>query len=421
MTQTVNRHITDTFKFDIESYRKEKHIYEPSNICEMPIKWDKAIGYNIYDDKGNKWIDTTSGIFVANAGHSNEQIKIAIKNQIDNDLLFAYQYNTDIRQKFVKKLLDISPDHFNKVVLLNSGSEATDAAYRLIKLWARKNNKKYIITFTGSYHGRVLGSDLMCKGKENTKWSNVVDDDIVFLQFPYEEQELNIKDLPPLNQIAGFFLETYQGWGACFYPQQYIDKLYSISRDNNILFCFDEVQAGFYRMGTTYGYMTYGDYKPDIICCGKGITSSLPLSAVISTKEIIDLDPTANLSSTHAGNALCCAAGLANLKFLTNNNFQKHLSNISPYFKMRCENMLKYSVVNKVNVRGMIAGIIFNDTKITSRIVERCIKQGILIMDTKRESIKLGPPLTITIEALQEVFDVLENNIKEELNELNIQ
>ena len=387
----------------------------------MPIKWSKAINFNVYDDNGNKWIDTTSGIFVSNAGHSNPHIKKAISKQLDNNLLFAYQYNTNIRYKFIEKLLNISPNHFNKAVLLNSGSEATDAAYRLIKLWAKKNNKKYIITFTGSYHGRVLGSDLMGKNKTNSKWSNVTDEDIIFLEFPYNNEDIDLDKLPPINEIAAFFIETYQGWGACFYPQKYIDTIHEICVSNNILFCFDEVQSGFYRMGTLYGYMTYNKkYKPDLICCGKGITSSLPLSAVISTKEIIDLDPTANLSSTHAGNALCCAAGLANLEYLTDNKFQKHLSEVTKYFTIQCENLLKYNCVTKVNTRGLVAGIIFNNSKTSANIVKNCIQQGILMMDTKRESIKLGPPLTITIDALQEVFDVLESNIIKEENEFNI-
>jgi len=413
MIKTKNRYISDSFVLDFESYEKEKHKYEPANICEMPVNWSKAVDFNVYDNNGNKWIDTTSGIFVANAGHSNPYIKTAISKQLDDNLLFAYQYNTNIRYKFIEKLLNISPNHFEKVVLLNSGSEVTDAAYRLIKLWARKNKKRYIITFTGSYHGRVLGSDLMGKAANTTDWSNVVDDDIVFLQFPYEDQELNIKDLPPLDQIAAFFLETYQGWGACFYPQLYIDKLHELSKKHNILFCFDEIQAGFYRMGTLYGYMTYGDYKPDIICTGKGITSSLPLSALISTKEIIDLDPTANLSSTHAGNTLCCAAGLANLEFLTSDNFQKQLSKTISYFEKRCNDLLKYKIVNKVNVRGMVSGIILDNKEVTAKIVTNCVKQGVLIMNTKRESIKLGPPLTITIDALEEVFNILEGTINE--------
>tara|TARA_R110002020_G_scaffold116549_1_gene267075 strand:+ start:4229 stop:5479 length:1251 start_codon:yes stop_codon:yes gene_type:complete len=412
MVKTKNREITDSFLFDIDSYRKEKHKYEPSNICEMPIKWSRAENFNVYDDKGNKWIDTTSGIFVANSGHSNPKIKKAIKNQLDNNLMFAYQYNTDIRYKFVEKLLDISPNHFDKLVLLNSGSEATDAAYRLIKLWAKKNKKKYIVTFTGSYHGRVLGSDLMGGNKNSTDWSNMSDDEIIFLEFPYEEQELNLNDLPPLNEIAAFFLETYQGWGACFYPQRYIDKLYKISKENNILFCFDEVQSGFYRMGTLYGYQTYGNYEPDLITVGKGLTSSLPLSAVISRKEIIDIDSSANLSSTHAGNTVCCAAGLANLEFLTEESFQSELREKCEYFEAKCNSLLKYDIVTKVNVRGMVAGIILDDVDTTSKIVEKCIMDGILVMSTKRESVKLGPPLTITLDALKEVFEVLETYIR---------
>ena len=315
MVKTENRHIKD-FVFEVDSYREFKHKYEPSNICEMPIKWHKARDFNVYDDRGNKWIDMTSGIFVTNAGHSNPLINEAIKNQVDSELTFAYQYNTDIRNEFVKRLLDVSPPHFDKAVLLNSGSEATDAAYRLIKLWGRKNNRKHIVVFTGNYHGRVLGSDLMGGTSTSTDWCNLKDNELWFLPFPKDGDELDLNDLPPLDDIASFFLETYQGWGAWMYPKKYIDELYKISRDNNILFCFDEVQSGFYRMGELYGYMIYGDYKPDIVTLGKGLTSSLPLSAVLSRKEIIDADSSANLSSTHAGNAVCCAAGVANINFL---------------------------------------------------------------------------------------------------------
>ena len=156
MVKTKHRNTTN-FELDVEKYREIKHKYEPNSICEMPVKWHKAKDFSVYDDKGNKWIDMTSGIFVTNAGHSNPKINQAIKDQIDADLTFGYQYNTDIRVEFLEKLLQISPSHFEKAVLLNSGSEATDTAYRLIKLWAKKNNKKYIITFEGSYHGRVLG------------------------------------------------------------------------------------------------------------------------------------------------------------------------------------------------------------------------------------------------------------------------
>ncbi len=411
MVKTENRHIKD-FVFEVDSYREFKHKYEPSNICEMPIKWHKARDFNVYDDRGNKWIDMTSGIFVTNAGHSNPLINEAIKNQVDSELTFAYQYNTDIRNEFVKRLLDVSPPHFDKAVLLNSGSEATDAAYRLIKLWGRKNNRKHIVVFTGNYHGRVLGSDLMGGTSTSTDWCNLKDNELWFLPFPKDGDELDLNDLPPLDDIASFFLETYQGWGAWMYPKKYIDELYKISRDNNILFCFDEVQSGFYRMGELYGYMIYGDYKPDIVTLGKGLTSSLPLSAVLSRKEIIDADSSANLSSTHAGNAVCCAAGLANINFLTDDTFQKDFQKRVELFEKLNKELEQEDGVEVVNVKGMVSAIIVKDGDMGNYVTENCLKNGVLTVWTKRESIKLGPPLTISESAIIESMGVIRDFIR---------
>tara|TARA_B100001778_G_C18577036_1_gene625515 strand:- start:682 stop:1833 length:1152 start_codon:yes stop_codon:yes gene_type:complete len=378
----------------------------------MPIKWKEAKNFYVFDDKGNRWIDMTSGIFVTNAGHANPYINDAMKQQIDSNLVFAYQYNTDIRNKFIEKLLEISPSHFDKVTLLNSGSEATDAAYRLIKLWGKKNKKKYIVVFTGNYHGRVLGSELIGGTSKSTDWSNIKDSEIWFLPFPKKGDKLKLKDLPPLNKIASFFLETYQGWGAWMYPKEYIDKIYKICKENKILFCFDEVQSGFYRMGELYGYMTYGDYKPDIVTLGKGLTSSLPLSAVLSTKEIIDLEPSANLSSTHAGNAVCCAAGLANLEYLTDDLFQTNLKKKVKLFEKLNKELEQEEGVEVVNVKGMVSAIIVKDSDMGNYVAENCLKNGVLTVWTKRESIKLGPPLTISESAIIESMGVIRDFIR---------
>ena len=411
MDNTKNRYINN-FDFDIKTYQNIKHKYEPSSICEVPVKWSKAKDFNIYDDKGNKWIDMTSGIFVTNAGHSNPFINYAMKEQIDSGLNFAYQYNTDIRNQFIEKLFEISPSHFDKVVLLNSGSEVTDATYRLIKMWGKKHNKKYIVTFSGSYHGHVLGSDLIGGTSTSTDWCNFKDTEIWFLPFPKDDEELDLNDLPPLDEIAAFFLETYQGWGAWMYPQKYIDKLYQTSRDNNILFCFDEVQAGFYRMGELYGYMTYGDYKPDIITLGKGLTSSLPLAALLSSKDIIDLDLNVNLSGSQAGNAICCAAGLANLEFLTDDKFQKDFKKRVQLFEKLNKELEREDGVEVVNVKGMVSAIIVKDDDMGNYVTKRCVTNGVLPVWTKRESVKLGPPLTISESAIIESMGVIRDSIR---------
>lgn len=196
------------------------------------------------------------------------------------------------------------------------------------------------------------------------------------------------------------------------YPQKYIQDLYRFARENNSLVCFDEVQSGFYRMGTLYGYMTYGEnIKPDLICLGKGISSSLPVGAVLSSGELIDIDLNANLSSTHGGNALCCAAALANLEFLTSDEFQSDFQERCAVFEKRSNDLLQYASVTGVNTRGMVTGLIFEGPAAATSVVKGCIANGVLPVYTSRESIKLGPPLTITSDAIEEAFDVIESCI----------
>ena len=123
------------------------------------------------------------------------------------------------------------------------------------------------------------------------------------------------KGLDPSRDICGFMLETFQGWGAVFYPEEFVREAVSFAREHDILIAFDEMQAGFGRTGKLFGYMHY-NVEPDILCCGKGASSGLPLSIVLASREIMDLPEIGSMSSTHSANPLVCAAGLANLKAL---------------------------------------------------------------------------------------------------------
>ena len=203
------------------------------------------------------------------------------------------------------------------------------------------------------------------------------------------------------------------------YPEEYIRDLYSFARENGILVCFDEIQAGFYRMGTLYGYMSYGDYiKPDLICLAKGLSSSLPMSALLGTKELIDIHKKAVVGGTHAGNALCCAASLANINLLTSQRFQNHLTDKIPLFETLFNDLLKSPLIADINCRGMVSGVLFYDEKTATSVAKRCIQNGILPVYTGRNSIKFGPPLTITKDAIIEAVSVLETCLEQEQNGL---
>src|SRR4030095_8354958 len=123
---------------------------------------------------------------------------------------------------------------------------------------------------------------------------------------------LEKKKLRPEN-VAGVLFESYQGVGPDFAPREYIQQLAAWCKKQDALLIFDEVQSGFGRTGKFWAFEHYG-VTPDVICCGKGITSSLPLSAVIGRAEIMDQFPPGSMTSTHTGNPVCCAAALANLK-----------------------------------------------------------------------------------------------------------
>jgi acetylornithine/succinyldiaminopimelate/putrescine aminotransferase len=413
MIKTKNRIIQPGF--DVESCRilseERKNIEDYSACSEIPVLWDKAKNYSVYDNLGNKWIDLTSGIFVANAGHSNPKIKKAIRECLKKDLLYSFCYNNEIRVKFIKKLLSISPSCFNKAIISNSGSEATDTAYKLIKVWGRQfsPHKNRIISFKGAYHGRCLSSCFLSRSKEYSEWAGF-ENDVTFLDFPERDEDFPRESIG--ENVAAFVIETYQGWSASFLPIQYMKQLYEYAKEKDVLIVFDEIQSGFYRTGKLYGYMNYGEYlEPDIITLGKGISSSLPMSAVLSRKEIVDMDKGMDYSGTHPGDPICCYAALANLEFLHESVFQRKLKNKIKVFS-KIKEIEKYNCVQKVNVFGMVAGIIFSSKEIADRVVYGCINNGVFPVYTYKNSIKLGPPLTISNSAIKEAFGVLETEIK---------
>ena len=236
---------------------------------------------------------------------------------------------------------------------------------------------------------------------------------MIFLDFPYDHKtKFDPSILPPADQIAAFMLETYQGWSSQFYPDKYITELYEFAKQNGCLVCFDEVQAGLFRMGPIYGYLTYGQQiKPDIICIGKALGSPLPMSAVLSTTDLIDGTP--KMGGTNAGNPLCCAAAIANINFLTDNDFQQELQEKIKVFESRLKSMEKYDIIDYVNARGMIGAIIFKNKEDANCVVVNSVRNGVMPVNTWSTSIKIGPPLTISIDALNEAFDVIETQISE--------
>jgi 4-aminobutyrate aminotransferase-like enzyme len=426
------------------SVLEDLDMYESRSMHgQMPIVWDYAEDFQIGDKYGNTWIDFTSTIFVANAGHANPKIRDALKRTIDQKLLHSYTYYTEIRRDYIKKLIEFTPPRFEKAFLLSSGTEATECVLKLMRLHGKAAGKQKpgIVSFEESMHGRTLGAQMMGGTPAAREWIGYEDPNIWRLPFPYpwilkgeygqqvsgemlfstHIEQLKQKGINPETDICGFMLESYIGWGAVFFPADYVKALVAYARKHDIIVTFDEIQSGFGRTGTLFAYEHYG-VEPDMICCGKGISSSLPLSAVLGSQKIMDLPDIGSMSSTHSANPLCCAAGLANIEFIESNNLVSESSRKGIILLQGLEAIQKKypNHISRVLGKGLVAAILITDPRTgladpltASLICEKAMHKGLVLVHTGRESIKMGPPLTIPDGALQEGLTVLEESIQE--------
>ena len=409
--------------------------YESSNAIEqLPVIWHRAQNHNIFDPYGNKWIDFTSSIFVTNAGHGDKKTITEIKKVTDKPLLHSYYYPTIERRMFLKKLLEITPGYLNKAILLSAGTEATERAMKIASIYGTLKKKKYIISWIGNYHGKTLNAQMLSGQSLDHGWIKNFDNNIIHLPFPYpwdlKKSNISGKELfkshlkllskkIDLKKIGSFFVESFQGWGAIFYPKDYIKALRKWSEKNNSLLVFDEIQAGFYRTGKLFGYQHY-QVKPDLVICGKGISGSLPLSALLGKSDLINLDST--YTSTHGGNPVACAASLGNSISLVNIKNSGLIKFNSELLRKKLKSWLKKfpTRIKRIEGRGMIWGVFVYkknsqelDEYLTNIICERAMEKGVFSICTGRGTLKIGPPLSIKSDALLEGLNVYEECFRE--------
>lgn len=404
---------------------------------QLPIIWKKAEDFYVYDIADNKFIDFTSTIFVMNVGHGNKRVIQKIKEVLDYPLLSTYAYMSEIRAQYLEKLISFAGKPFEKAFLLSAGTEATEAALKLMRMYGAKigKTKPGIVSLMGNWHGRTMGAQMMSSNPIQKEWIGYQDPNIHHIDFPYpwlvsesngeeffslQMKNLQAKGLNLKTDIAGFMLETFQGWGAIFYPVSFVQALKKFCLENNILLTFDEMQAGFARTGKKFGFEHY-EVTPDLIACGKGMGGGVPLSGVIGSKEIMDLPDVGNMSSTHSANPLVCAAGLAVLEEIEGKNLvlqsEKKGALLQKLLNDLKENYSEF--IEFIFGKGLIASIIFKEnqlidrSELASKVSEKCMQKGLLVVHTGRESIKLGPPLTISESAIIEAVSVLSESIKE--------
>lgn len=399
---------------------------------QPPIVWHKAEDILVSDPYGNQWIDFSSGVLITNAGHNHPKIKSAIQDKLDQGLISTYVFMHEDRAALTNKLASLAPKGLDKVFLLTTGSEAIENAIKLSKTYGIKISgpeKNVIVTFTHAFHGRTMGAQLAGGIPALKEWMPNLDPSFVQVPFPDDyitkdidfslfEKTLAEKGIKPEN-VAAVMTESYQGRGPFFLPKAYAQKLRTWCDQNKALLIMDEVQAGFGRTGKFFAFEHY-EVDPDFIVCGKGISSGLPLSAVIGREEVMDLYAPGSMTSTHSASPLPVASALANLNVLVDEKMTENAAKLGPMLKSRLEKIAAKhpDIVGTVLSEGLVSGMLIVEkgtiepnTELALKINEACFQKGLLMfapVGTKGACIKIAPPLTITEEALEEGLQVLE-------------
>lgn len=389
-------------KEDIK-YFKELNKYEAHSMQgQIPVVWDRAKDFLVFDRHGNQFIDFTSGICVTNCGHGNTEIMNAIRKKINRPLAHSYTFGTEIRYNFIKELVNACYPK-GKAFLVSAGTEATEVACKLMRNYTKK---KILISISGAMHGRTMLAEQL---KGDFSWADI-NTNVWHLPFPEVNSKFkeSIFGFNQWDKVAGFIIESYQGWSAQFYPKRWMQDLIKFAKEKNILVCFDEIQGGFGRTGKMFAYEHYEIDRPDLICFGKGISSSVPLSGVIGRKEIIDSVDVGSMSSTHSANPISCAAGLANLKYIKKHNLIDRAETLGN----QMINYLTDYLGLKIEGNGMLCAIHTIDEKVADEIVMECFKRGLLLIRTHKSSVKIAPSLAIKEEALTEGLEIISEVIK---------
>ncbi len=410
---------------------------EPVSMRGLPpVVWDHAEGFQVFDAWGNCWIDWSTGILVASAGHGRQEIRDAIAAQAASKLLTNYCFPTEIRARLVERLASLLPPPLEKVFLVSTGSEAVETAVKLCRAHGVRQGgraKHVIVSFENAFHGRTLGAQQVGGIPALKEW--IVNFDPGFVQVPFPdgvwsdrlsfeffEQQLRERGAEPRN-VAGVIMETYQGGTAAFAPRSYVQSLQQWCAGHKALLVLDEVQAGFGRTGKLWGFEHYG-VVPDLATFGKGFSSSLPIAAVAGRAEVMDLFPPGTMSSTHTGNPVCCAAALASIDLIVGEGLAERARvNGALLHRKLAAIQTRFPNVGFVTGKGLVAGVICvrpgtknPDADLAFDIVRRTVEKGVLMfgpVGPGGATVKICPPLVISPEAIEDSAAAFEEAVAE--------
>ncbi|RLJ69861.1 acetylornithine aminotransferase/acetylornithine/N-succinyldiaminopimelate aminotransferase [Hydrogenivirga caldilitoris] len=371
-------------------------MYLIQNYSRLPVRFVRGEGVYLYDDKGKRYLDLVAGIAVCSLGHSHPKLTEAICSQakelIHVSNLFENPWQEELAEKLVKEFWTDA-----RVFFCNSGTEANEAAIKLVRKFFRdKGEERYrIITFRNGFHGRTYGSlSATAQEKFHKGFEPVLEG------FDYAE----LNDIDSVKKLlrkdtAAVMLEVIQGEGGVNECEpEFLKELQKLCREEGILLVVDEVQTGIGRTGEFYGYQLYG-IEPDVITLAKGLGGGVPVGALIAREEVAGAFTPGSHGSTFGGNALACRAASVVVEEVK--KLLPHAREVGEYLRKRLEGL----GVGKVKGKGLILGIDYG--KDCREVVMKALERGLVINCTAGSVIRLLPPLILEKEHVDEAITSL--------------
>ena len=379
----------------------------------FPVTIEKGVGAHVWDIDGKEYIDCMGGYGVALVGHQNQRVNNAIKEQLDKIITVHSSLYNKTREEFLKMLIGLAPKGLTQVHLNNSGAEAIEAA---IKFARKFTGKKGMVAMKGSYHGKSFGALSLTFGPKYRKPFEPLVEKVSFASFGDIESLRSVID----DETAFVILEPIQGEsGIIVAPEGFLQEVRKLCDEKGILLIFDEIQAGLGRTGRLWA-CDHWNTAPDILCLAKGIAGGVPMGATLVRPDILASMNKGEHSSTFGGNPISCAAGIAALKALTEDGLIENSEKMGKIFRDGLEKLKeKHTMIREIRGKGLMIGI---EMKFEIKdILMGLIKEGILMLYSGRNILRILPPLVISEDDITKVLHVLDSILTKEEQKRNVQ
>ena len=375
------------------------------------IEIDHAEGIYLFDKKGKKYMDMIAGIAVSSLGHGNQRIKDALKKQIDKHL-HVMVYGEFVQEPQIQlsiNLRKLLPKNLDGLYIVNSGTEAIEAA---IKLCKASTGRKELVSFKGAYHGSTNGALSISSNEKRKENFRPLLPDIEFIELN------NIDRLQAITvKTAGVFLETIQGDAGVQIPTlNFMQKLRQKCDETGALLVLDEIQCGLGRTGKTFAF-EYFNIVPDILTLGKSLGGGLPIGALIAPQKTLatfSTNPELGHITTFGGHPLTAAAAA---EFCAILDEDINLEEVERLGKLLEESISTQKGIMSFRRKGMLFAFDMSSAALVAKVVEKCLEKGLIIFWflSHPNSFRLSPPLTITEAEVIKAAKIIRDAIKESI------